>query len=112
MKKVKATEFEAADYLKTEGDIAAYLAAAADDGDPKVLAAAMGSVVRARGVSKVAKEAGLTREGVYKAFSSDGNPSFATVMKVARALDLDVSFQIKKPKPVGTRKSASRRRPA
>ena len=93
MKKHAITAFDAADYLKTEGDIAAYLAAASQDEDPQVLMVAMGSVIRARNVSKIARDAGMTREGVYKAFSVDGNPSFATVMKVARALDLEFSFR-------------------
>lgn len=99
MTKAKFSPYDAADYLKTERDIAAYLVAAAEDGDPKVLIAAMGDAVRARNVSHIAREAGMTREGVYKAFSPAGNPSFATVLKVARALDVDVSFQAKKAKP-------------
>lgn len=98
MKKATFTVFDAADYLKSEQDIAAYLAAASEDSDPQVLVAAMGDVVRARNLSKVAKDAGMTREGVYKAFSIDGNPSFATVIKVARALDLDVAFHARKSK--------------
>ena len=53
----------------------------------------MGDVIRARNVSKIAREAGMTGEGVYKAFSAEGNPSFATVMKVAKALDLEFSFR-------------------
>ena len=93
MKKKSFTAFDAADYLKTEADIAAYLVAASEDGDPKVLVSAMGDVIRARNVSKIARDAGLTREGIYKAFSPEGNPSFSTVVKVARALDLGLSFQ-------------------
>ena len=93
MKKQAFTAFDAADYLKNEEDIAAYLAAASEDEDPQVLVVAMGDVIRARNVSKIARDSGLTREGVYKAFSAEGNPSFATVMKVARALDLEFSFR-------------------
>jgi probable addiction module antidote protein len=93
MKKQAFTAFDAADYLENEADIAAYLAAASEDDDPQVLVVAMGDVIRARNVSKIARDAGLTREGVYKAFSADGNPSFATVMKVAKALDLEFSFR-------------------
>ena len=92
MKKGTFTAFDAADYLKREEDISAYLDAASEDEDPRVLMSAIGDVIRARNVSKVARDAGLTREGVYKAFSAEGNPSFATVVKVARALDLDFSF--------------------
>jgi len=93
MKKQAFTAFDAADYLKNEKDIAAYLAAASEDEDPQVLVVAMGNVIRARNVSKIARDTGLTREGVYKAFSADGNPSFATVIKVAKALDLEFSLR-------------------
>ena len=92
MKKESFSAFDAADYLKTEEDIAAYLQAATDDGDPQVLFAAMGDVVRARNVSRVARETGLTREGIYKALSPEGNPSFATFWKLANALNIRFSF--------------------
>ena len=93
MKKQAFTTFDAADYLENEADVAAYLAAASEDEDPQVLVVAMGDIIRARNLSKIARDVGLTREGVYKAFSADGNPSFATVMKVAKALDLEFSFR-------------------
>jgi len=101
MKKESFTAFDAADYLKTEEDIAAYLVAASEDGDPKVLVSAMGDVIRARNVSQIARDAGLTREGIYKAFSPEGNPSFSTVVKVARALDLGLSFRAGRAKGKG-----------
>lgn len=109
MKKGTSSAFDAADHLKTEEDISAYLGAASEDEDPKVLMAAIGDVIRARNVSKVARDAGLTREGVYKAFSAEGNPSFATVVKVARALDLDFSFHPRHPKTKGGLKRAAAR---
>lgn len=93
MKKESFAGFDVADYLKTEEDIAAYLEAASAEGDPQVLAVAMGDVVRARNVSQIARDAGLTREGVYKALSVEGNPSFATVVKIAGALQLEVAFR-------------------
>ena len=109
MKRRAFTAFDAADYLKTDRDTSAYLAAASEDEDPRVLMSAIGDVVRARNVSKVARDAGLTREGVYKAFSARGNPSFATVVKVARALDLDFAFHPRVAKPkVGLKKAAAR----
>jgi probable addiction module antidote protein len=117
MKKARFAAFDAADYLKTEQDIAAYLKAASEEDDPQVLVAAMGSIVRARNVTKVAKEAGMTREGVYKAFSTEGNPSFATVVKVAKALDFEVSIKSRKtrtgvrPKPVARSGRIARLRP-
>ena len=80
--------WDAADYLETEEDIVAYLEAAFEDGDPRLVAAALGDVARAKGMTKVARESGLGRESLYKALSADGNPEFATVLKVMRALGL------------------------
>lgn len=89
--------FDVADYLETAEDIAAYLEAAAEaaaeDGDPAPLVTALGTIARARNMSKLARDAGMTREGLYKALSPDGNPSFGTVAKVARALGLEVSLK-------------------
>ena len=89
----KATTWDAADYLETEADIAAYLNAAFEDGDTSVIAAALGDVARAKGLTQLAKETGITRDGLYKALSPTGNPSFDTVQKVVKAfgLKLDVS---------------------
>jgi probable addiction module antidote protein len=80
------SRYDAADYLNTEDDIAAYLDAAAEEGDPAALVAALGAVARARNMSQLSRDAGMTREGLYKALSTTGNPSFATVAKIARAL--------------------------
>ena len=89
----KATSWDAADYLDTEADIAAYLNAAFEDGDTSVIAAALGDVARAKGMTQLAKETGITRDGLYKALSPTGNPSFDTVQKILRAfgLKLDVA---------------------
>jgi probable addiction module antidote protein len=87
------SRFDAADYLKTDEDIAAYLEASAAEGDPAAIAAALGTVARARNVSQLARDTGMTREGIYKALSQDGNPAFATVVKVARAMGFDVAFR-------------------
>ena len=80
--------WDAVDYLETEEDIVANLEAAFEDGDPRLVAAVLGDVARAKGMTKVAREAGLGRESLYKALSPDGNPEFATVLKVMRALGL------------------------
>ncbi len=80
--------WDAADHLKTKEDIVLYLEAAFEDGDPALIAAALGDAARARGMTKVAAEAGLGRESLYKALSPGGNPGFATVLKVMRALGL------------------------
>ena len=80
--------WDAADYLETEEDMVAYLEAAFDEGDARLIAAALGDIARARGMTMVAADAGLGRESLYKALSPDGNPEFATVLKVMRALGL------------------------
>lgn len=79
--------------LKDEKDVAMYLEAALEDGDPRVVTAAIGDIARARGMMQLARDTGLTREGLYKAFGPNGNPSFATVMKVARALGVKFTAQ-------------------
>jgi len=86
--KIKTTPWNSADYLKSEKDIAYYLQAVFDDGDPALIAHALGEVARAKGMAQVARSAGLGRESLYKALSPDGNPEFATVLKVLRALGL------------------------
>jgi probable addiction module antidote protein len=86
--KTKTIPWDVIDHLKTDEDIALYLEAVFEDGDPALVAAALGDVARAKGMSQVAREAGLGRESLYKALSPDGNPEFATVLKVIRALGL------------------------
>lgn len=88
MTKTVTRPYDAADYLETEADITAYLEAALEDGDAAVIAHALGNITRARGMSQIARETGLGRESLYKALSADGNPEFATVMKVIKALGL------------------------
>lgn len=85
------TRYDTADYLETEEDIAAYLTACADEDDPALFLAALGDVARARNITQLAAQTGLTRMGLYKAFSGAGNPSFATVSKVAHALGLKIT---------------------
>lgn len=87
-KKLRTTRYDAAAYLKTDAHIAAYLEAALEDGDPRVIAAALGDIARAKGMTQLARETGLGRESLYKALSPDGNPEFSTVLKVVRALGL------------------------
>ena len=80
--------WDAADHLRSRADIAAYLEAALEDGDPTVVAAALGDIARAKGMSAIARDAGVGRESLYKALSADGNPELATVLRVVRALGL------------------------
>lgn len=84
----KATKWDSSEFLKTEEDIAAYLNAALEDGDTSVIAAALGDVARAKGMTQLAKETGITRDGLYKALSPTGNPLFDTVQKVVKAFGL------------------------
>jgi probable addiction module antidote protein len=88
MGKIKTIPWDSAAYLKTERDIALYLEAVFEDGDPALVAAALGDVARAKGMAKIARKAGLGRESLYKALSPDGNPELATVLKVLHALGL------------------------
>jgi probable addiction module antidote protein len=83
--------YDSADYLKTPQDIAAYLEAAFEDGDPALITHALGVVARAEGMTEVARQAGLTRASLYKALSADGHPEFATVLKVVQALGLKMT---------------------
>ena len=86
--KVKTTSCDVAEHLRTPEEMAAYLDAWLEDAPDEVsgIARALGDLARAKGMSQVAKDAGLSRESLYRALSADGNPSFATVLKVARAL--------------------------
>ena len=83
--------YDSADYLKTPQDIAAYLEAAFEDGDPALITHALGVVARTEGMTEVARQAGLTRASLYKALSADGHPEFATVLKVLRVLGLKMT---------------------
>ena len=88
MKKTKTRPWDAAEHLETPEDMAAYLEAALEDGDPALVAATLGDIARAKGMADIAREAGLGRESLYKALSPEGNPEFATVLKVVKALGL------------------------
>jgi probable addiction module antidote protein len=92
--RIKTIPWDSAAYLKTDEDIAHYLEAAFEDGDPALVAAALGDVARAKGMSQIAQAAGLGRESLYKALSPDGNPEFTTVLKVMRALGLKLKIAV------------------
>jgi probable addiction module antidote protein len=87
----KTKPFDPAQYLDTPESIAAYMTEALETGDPSFVADALGVIARARGMSEVAREAGVSRESLYRALSADGNPEFGTVMRVAHALGLRLS---------------------
>ena len=85
--------FDAAEYLDTEKRQVAYIAAALESGDADFVRDALGLVARARGMSGIARKAGLNRESLYKALGETGNPEFETVMRIVRALGLTLSVR-------------------
>jgi len=85
--------WDAAEYLETEEDPITYLDAAFEDGDPALILAVIGDIARAKGMTRVAAEAGLGRESLYKSLSSSGNPEFATVLKVLSTLGLQLHVE-------------------
>ena len=94
MKKIKFSElpkFDVVDYLKTEKDIAGYLNAVLEDGDPALFVAAIGDISRAKGMSAIAKKSGVTRESLYRALKIEARPRFETVAKVIHALGMKLS---------------------
>jgi probable addiction module antidote protein len=91
----KTVAYDVAEQLRTPEEMAAYLDAWLEDAPEDVagITRALGDIARAKGMSQVARDAGLSRESLYKALSEDGNPSFATVLKVARALGVKFHAQ-------------------
>ena len=91
----KFARYDSADYLIDIEAAAAYLEAALEEAgdDPAFIAQALGTIARSGNVSELARRVGMSREGLYKALSADGNPSFATIMKVTKALGLKLHFE-------------------
>ena len=90
----KTIPWDSTAHLRTDKDIANYLEAVFENGDPALITHALGVVARAKGMSQIAQAAGLGRESLYKALSPDGNPEFATVLKVMRALGLRLKVAV------------------
>ena len=88
------TRYDTADTLKTEEDIADYLEACNEFNDPALMIKAISAVARARNMTALARDAGLTRPGLYKVLSPDGNPSFENVQAVAKALGLKLTLSV------------------
>lgn len=90
MKPIKLRRWDSADYLKTEDDMVRYLEACMEEAgdDAAFIAKALGNIARAKGMTQLAKQTGMGRESLYKALSGEGNPSFATILKVTRALGI------------------------
>ena len=93
---LKLQKWDSAEYLKTEEDMVAYLQACMDEAgdDAAFIAKALGNIARAKGMSQLSKETGLGRESLYKALSGEGNPSFATILKVMHALGIKLNAQV------------------
>jgi probable addiction module antidote protein len=87
----KLAPFDAAKYLTNRKVIAAYVTEALESGDAELVAIAIGDVARARGMTEIAKEAGLSREHLYRALSAGGNPEFGTVLKALSALGMQLT---------------------
>ncbi len=94
MTTLKLRKWDSAQHLKTDKDMAAYLDACLQEAgdDAAFIAKALGNIARAKGMTQLSKDTGLGRESLYKALSGEGNPSFATILKVTHALDL--KFQV------------------
>jgi probable addiction module antidote protein len=88
MKPVEINEWDTAEVLTTPSRITAYLEAVLEENDPALIASALGDIARAKGMTKLSRETGLSREGLYQALSKEGNPEFATVLKVLHAFGL------------------------
>jgi len=88
MAKTRTRPWDVAEHLESEEDMAAYLEAVLEEDDPALVAAALGDIARAKGITQIARDTGLGRASLYKALSPDGNPELATVLKVLRALGL------------------------
>jgi probable addiction module antidote protein len=85
---IELTKWDVAEHLQNEEDLTAYFDACLEGGDPKLIAKALGNIAHARGMAQVASQTGLSYESLYRALSGEGNPEFATIMKVVNALGL------------------------
>jgi probable addiction module antidote protein len=96
MTKTNTTRYDVAEHLRTPEEMAAYLDASIEEanGDAAFVAKALGDIARARGMTEIARETGLSRESLYKALSGDRNPEFSTILKVVRALGLTLSVGV------------------
>jgi probable addiction module antidote protein len=90
MEKEITSAWDVTEHLETEEDMAAYLEVALEGNDPSLIAAALGDIARAKGMTQIANQTGLGRESLYKALSPDGNPEFSTILKVVNALGLQL----------------------
>jgi probable addiction module antidote protein len=90
--KITVSKWDAAEILHDENDYAGYLAAAFEDGDPAVIRSAMSDVARARNMSAIARDMGMTNRGLYKMLSENGNPEFSSIQKFLKAVGVRISI--------------------
>ena len=111
MAKIKTTKYDVSEHLRTSEEMAAYLEACIEeaDGDAAFIAKALGDIARAKGMSQVARDAGLSRESLYKALSGERSPGFDTVLKVMGALGIDLRAEVASD-PKAQRNGAANRR--
>jgi probable addiction module antidote protein len=83
---IETKPWDAGEFLSSDGDIRHYLEAAFEEGDPALIRHAFNTVARARGMTALARDSGISREALYKAFGENGNPTLDTLLKVTRAL--------------------------
>ena len=98
MPRTTTTRYDVAEHLRTPEEMAAYLEASLEEaqGDAAFIAKALGDIARARGMSQVAEDAGLSRESLYKALSGERNPDFTTILKVIGALGLKLHAEVRR----------------
>lgn len=100
MAKTKTTRYDAAEHLRTPEEMAAYLEACIQEsnGDARFIAKALGDIARAKGMAQVARDAGVSRESLYKALSGERSPEFETILKVMNALGLTFQARVLSPR--------------
>ena len=92
---MKTSVYDPADYIETREDVMAFLEGALEENDPEFLLETIGHIARSKGMAKIAKELNIDRAGLYKSFSSDGNPYFFTVVKVLDNLGFRFNIEFK-----------------
>ena len=90
---IELQDFDMAEHLRSEEEIQAYLNEVLKEDDVDLILSALGDIAKARNMSQLARETGVSREGLYKAFSGNGNPTFSTVLKVMKALNLTLEVK-------------------
>lgn len=107
---LEITRFDVVEHLKTDEDMAGYLEACLEEGGPELFLLGLGDVIKAKGIAQLAKDTGLSREGLYKTFAPGRHPQFDTVWKITQALGLTVSIGSTPPQQKPKEKKATRTR--